>query len=102
MTTATTETSENYLIAICTLTDEGEQPTLARLATYCGVTAPTMGEAARRLERDGLVRIRPRTTTSSWASTSRTAWCRAPWWASGTGVLCTVRSTSRSMGVTSP
>jgi DtxR family Mn-dependent transcriptional regulator len=56
----TTMTSENYLIAICTLTDEGEQPTLARLATHCGVTAPTMGEAARRLERDGLVRVEPR------------------------------------------
>src|SRR5947209_8108573 len=60
MTTATTETSENYLIAICTLTDEGEQPTLARLATFCGVPAPPMGEAARRTERDGLVRIEPR------------------------------------------
>ncbi|HLZ72850.1 MAG TPA: metal-dependent transcriptional regulator [Dehalococcoidia bacterium] len=56
----TTMTSENYLIAICTLTDEGEQPTLARLAAFCGVSAPTMGEAARRLERDGLVRIEPR------------------------------------------
>ena len=56
----TTMTSENYLIAICTLTDEGEQPTLARLASHCGVTAPTMGEAARRLERDGLVRVEPR------------------------------------------
>lgn len=56
----TTMTSENYLIAICTLTDEGEQPTLARLATHCGVTAPTIGEAARRLERDGLVRVEPR------------------------------------------
>jgi DtxR family Mn-dependent transcriptional regulator len=56
----TTMTSENYLIAICTLTDEGEQPTLARLAQFCGVSAPTMGEAARRLERDGLVKIEPR------------------------------------------
>jgi len=56
----TTMTSENYLIAICTLTDEGEQPTLARIANHCGVTAPTMGEAARRLERDGLVRVEPR------------------------------------------
>lgn len=60
MTVPTTETGENYLIAICTLTDEGEQPTLARIAAYCGVSAPTMGEAARRLERDGLVRIEPR------------------------------------------
>jgi DtxR family transcriptional regulator, Mn-dependent transcriptional regulator len=56
----TTMTSENYLIAICTLTDEGQQPTLARLANFCGVTPPTMGEAARRLERDGLVRVEPR------------------------------------------
>ncbi|HZQ35458.1 MAG TPA: metal-dependent transcriptional regulator [Dehalococcoidia bacterium] len=56
----TTMTSENYLIAICTLTDEGEQPTLARLAQFCGVSAPTMGEAARRLERDGLVKLEPR------------------------------------------
>jgi DtxR family Mn-dependent transcriptional regulator len=56
----TTMTSENYLIAICTLTDEGEQPTLARIAAHCGVSAPTMGEAARRLERDGLVRVEPR------------------------------------------
>lgn len=56
----TTMTSENYLIAICTLTDEGEQPTLARLAAHCGVSQPTMGEAARRLERDGLVRVEPR------------------------------------------
>lgn len=56
----TSMTSENYLIAICTLTDEGEQPTLARLASFCGVAAPTMGEAARRLEREGLVRVAPR------------------------------------------
>ena len=56
----TTMTSENYLIAICTLTDEGEQPTLARLAAHCGVSQPTIGEAARRLERDGLVRVEPR------------------------------------------
>ncbi|MHB8574875.1 MAG: metal-dependent transcriptional regulator [Dehalococcoidia bacterium] len=60
MTVFTSETSEDYLIAICTLTDEGEQPTLARLAAHCGVTAPTMGEAARRLDRDGLVKMAPR------------------------------------------
>lgn len=56
----TTATSEDYLIAICTLTDEGQPATLARLAAHCGVTQPTMGEAARRLERDGLVRLAPR------------------------------------------
>jgi DtxR family Mn-dependent transcriptional regulator len=56
----TTMTSENYLIAICTLTDEGQQPTLARLAAHCGVSLPTMSEAARRLARDGLVRLEPR------------------------------------------
>ena len=55
-----TTTSEDYLIAICTLTDEGRPPTLAQLAAHCGVTQPTMGEAARRLERDGLVRLAPR------------------------------------------
>jgi DtxR family transcriptional regulator, Mn-dependent transcriptional regulator len=56
----TTTISEDYLIAICTLTDEGRPPTLAQLAAHCGVTQPTMGEAARRLERDGLVRLAPR------------------------------------------
>src|SRR5947209_18418047 len=56
----TSMASENYLIAISTLTNEGQQATLARLASHCGVTPPTMGEAARRLERDGLVRIEPR------------------------------------------
>jgi DtxR family Mn-dependent transcriptional regulator len=56
----TTMTSENYLIAISTLATEGQQTTLARLANHCGVTPPTMGEAARRLERDGLVRVEPR------------------------------------------
>ena len=55
-----TTTSEDYLIAICTLTDEGRPPTLAQLAAHCGVTQPTMGEAARRLERDGLLRLAPR------------------------------------------
>jgi DtxR family Mn-dependent transcriptional regulator len=52
--------SENYLIAICTFIDEGQQPTLARLAAFCGVSLPTMSQAARRLERDGLVRLEPR------------------------------------------
>lgn len=55
-----TTTTENYLIAIRTLDNEGEQPTLARVAVQCGVTPPTMGEAARRLERDGLIHIEPR------------------------------------------
>jgi DtxR family Mn-dependent transcriptional regulator len=52
--------SENYLIAIRTLSNEGQQPTLARVAAHCGVSLPTMSEAARRLERDGLVVIEPR------------------------------------------
>jgi DtxR family Mn-dependent transcriptional regulator len=53
-------TSENYLIAICTLTDEGQQPTLARLAQHCGVSLPTASEAVRRLARDGLATVEPR------------------------------------------
>ena len=56
----TSTVTEDYLIAICTLTDEGQPATLARLAAYCGVTPPTIGEAARRLERDGLVHLEPR------------------------------------------
>jgi len=55
-----TTTTENYLIAIRTLANEGEQPTLTRVAAHCGVPAPPMGEAGRRLERDGLLRIQPR------------------------------------------
>lgn len=58
----TTTASEQYLVAICTLIDERRPPTLAQLAAYCGVTQPTMGEAARKLEREGLIRVVPRRT----------------------------------------
>jgi DtxR family Mn-dependent transcriptional regulator len=52
-----TETKEEYLQAIYTLSDEGGHAIGARLAEFLGVSAPAVSEMVHRLERDGLVRL---------------------------------------------
>jgi DtxR family Mn-dependent transcriptional regulator len=47
--------TENYLIAIQTLYDEGIRCIPARIAERMAVSAPTVTEAVRRMERDGYV-----------------------------------------------
>lgn len=47
--------TENYLIAIQTLHDEGIRCIPARIAECMEVSAPTVTEAVRRMERDGYI-----------------------------------------------
>lgn len=51
--------TENYLIAIQTLHDEGIKCIPARVAEIAGVSAPTVTEAIKRMARDGYVETRP-------------------------------------------
>ena len=47
--------TENYLIAIQTLQDEGIRCIPARIAERMEVSAPTVTEALKRMERDGYI-----------------------------------------------
>jgi Mn-dependent DtxR family transcriptional regulator len=49
-----------YVEAAFYLVHEGEEVRPGRLAEWLGVSAPTVSEALRRLERDGLVIIKDR------------------------------------------
>ncbi|MBX5476527.1 MAG: metal-dependent transcriptional regulator [Clostridia bacterium] len=48
---------DDYLTAIYILEDEGETVIAARLAEFLGVSAPTVSQMLRRLQRDGYVRV---------------------------------------------
>ncbi|MBE3590912.1 MAG: metal-dependent transcriptional regulator [Firmicutes bacterium] len=48
---------DDYLTAIYILEDEGETVIAARLAEFLGVSAPTVSQMLRRLQRDGYVRL---------------------------------------------
>lgn len=50
-------TYHDYLTAIYILQDERETPIAARVAEYLGVSAPTVSQTLRRLQRDGLVTV---------------------------------------------
>ncbi len=50
-----TMTTEDYVIALNTLRDEGVRAIPARVAERTGVSAPTVTLALRRLERDGYI-----------------------------------------------
>lgn len=51
-----TKTTEDYIVALGTLRDEGVPAIPARVAECLGVSAPTVTEGLRRLERDGYIR----------------------------------------------
>lgn len=55
----TTHGIDEYLETIYLLNREGETVIAARLAEYLGVTAPTVSQTVKRLERDGLLTIGP-------------------------------------------
>jgi DtxR family transcriptional regulator, Mn-dependent transcriptional regulator len=55
-----TDVARDYLLAIYALTEEGKPVIGARLAERLRVTAPTVTQTLRRLERDGLIYVEPR------------------------------------------